>query len=219
MTGLTATPKIRDERAEAPDRLRAELEAEVDRTAESGAEVLVSTPRHPEVTAALVSLLAEHGMRRIPEYEALLWAQRRARARAAHFRSGNATMHAWLRVTDASFLRSVSRNLVGPVVTAANSTCHDPDEVQLVSELAATIASYRRGEPAASQPTATVEVEQTGATPHVPAQSSRREPRTAAPVRSRRRPRITHRVTVTREQAGLPRLRRAQRERDHAERV
>lgn len=211
------TTKERPDRAvetvDAETRLRTTLEAHVaqERTAVGGADTIGATPRHPEVSAALVALITEHGLRRIPEREELLWAHRRAQARQVRYRAGNALTRAWLRATDPAFVRNATRHLVGPVLGAVNSTSHDPHEVRLVNELAATFATYQLGQTEKRRvQDATAPAEEARTERAIPTQPTR------APAKPRVRTRITHRVTVTREQAGLPRLRRGQRERDHA---
>jgi hypothetical protein len=92
-------------------------------------------PRDPAVSADLVVMLAEHGLRRLPGHEGLSKAMRRARRREARYLSAGRFARAWLRAGDRRFLRRHALRHLGDVAAAVQAGCHDPDEVRLVGLL------------------------------------------------------------------------------------
>jgi hypothetical protein len=97
--------------------------------------------RDPAVSAELVAMLAEHGLRRLPEREDLRDGLRRARRREARYLSGGTLARAALLAGDRRFLRRHGLAHLGEVVTAVNTTCHDPHEVRLVGLLAEVLTT------------------------------------------------------------------------------
>jgi hypothetical protein len=95
----------------------------------------VGEPRDPAVSADLVAMLAEHGLRRLPEHAELSKAMGRARRREARYLSAGRFARAWLRAGDRHFLRRHALRHLGDVAAAVQAGCHDPHEVRLVGLL------------------------------------------------------------------------------------
>jgi hypothetical protein len=95
----------------------------------------------PAVSAELVAMLAEHGLRRLPGHKGLSGALLRARRREARYLAAGRPTRRWLRAGDRHFLRRDGLGNLGEVLAAVHTGCHDAQEVRLVGLLTEVITT------------------------------------------------------------------------------
>ncbi|GLY65202.1 hypothetical protein [Amycolatopsis taiwanensis] len=86
-------------------------------------DVVGANRRHPLITAAIVAVLARHGLAAHPDDPDYRWAANRARHRAVGWQTGGRWRRAWLRATDLWF-RTTDRVRV-PVMVPRLRTAGD----------------------------------------------------------------------------------------------
>jgi hypothetical protein len=168
-----------------------------------------ATAQRPETTAALVALLAEHGLRRDPENDGLRRALDRARNRQARAASGGAAARTWLRASDHSFARTAGLANIATVASAVRATCHDGAEARFVGLLSATLASHYRSE----------DIESFLATHDRVTETAAHEDAVRRIPRPREHTRLVHRIAPARRPVSVIAHRRPKTRREDPERV
>lgn len=205
MQAVTGTTTGHGETAErqADAQARRELLAALAR--ETGGDV---TARRPETTAALVALLARHGLRRDADNDRLRRALDRARGRQARAAAGSGLTRTWLRASDHGFARTAGLANIATVTAAVRTTCHDGAEARFVGLLTATLASYYRSEDIAAFLDTHDRVD-----PAAHEATVRRIPK------PRSRTRFVHRISPARRPVSVIAHRRPENRREDSERV